>query len=61
LAPEYAKAATALKALGNEAVLAKIDATAETALGSRFDIKGYPTLKWFVDGEHVDYNGPRDA
>lgn len=41
---------------------AQVDATVETELAGQFEIKGYPTLKWFVDGEVAsDYNGPRDG
>jgi protein disulfide-isomerase A1 len=40
--------------------LAKVDATEETALGSRFSVQGYPTLKFFIGGDPIDYNGPRE-
>lgn len=39
---------------------AKVDATEEKDLGSRFEVKGYPTLKVFRKGEAQDYEGPRD-
>jgi Thioredoxin len=59
LAPEYAKAATALA--GEPSVsLAKVDATEEAALAERFGIEGYPTLKWFVNGTAHEYTGGRD-
>ncbi|KAG2446641.1 hypothetical protein HYH02_008213 [Chlamydomonas schloesseri] len=62
LKPEYAKAATVLKSAVPDAVIAKVDATQEESLGQKFGVQGYPTLKWFVDGELAsDYNGPRDA
>ncbi|CAB3403430.1 unnamed protein product [Caenorhabditis bovis] len=56
LAPEYEKAA------GKVSVpLAKVDATVETELGKRFEIQGYPTLKFWKDGQGpTDYDGPRD-
>lgn len=57
LAPEYEKAAGELSV-----PLAKVDATVETELAKRFDIKGYPTLKFWQEGkeEPVDYDGGRD-
>jgi hypothetical protein len=40
----------------------QVDATKEPTLASDHSIRGYPTLKWFVDGEVLmDYDGPRDA
>ncbi|KAL3701898.1 hypothetical protein R1sor_019920 [Riccia sorocarpa] len=56
LAPEYAEAATALKDI---AVLAKVDATVEDELAQKFDVEGYPTLVFFVDGVHRPYKGQR--
>jgi len=59
LAPEYSKAAGQLK----DIPLAKVDSTVETEVSKRFDIKGYPTLKfWHKDGDGPsDYDGGRDA
>jgi len=57
LAPEYAKAA---KALADAPVkLAKVDATANNQLAKSFEIKGFPTLKYFKNGKPSDYNGGR--
>eukprot|EP00958_Prasinococcus_capsulatus_P012568 scaffold1261_cov377-Prasinococcus_capsulatus_cf.AAC.5 len=61
LAPEYSAAAGVLKEGGHDVTLAKIDATVESDLAKRFEIQGFPTLKWIVDGEASDYGGPRDA
>jgi len=62
LAPEYAAAAASLKASRPDVLLAKVDATVETELGSRFDVKGFPTLKWFTAGGAAsDYGGGRTA
>lgn len=41
-----------------------MDTTVEEQLGKDYEIKGYPTIKWFVDGEFaMDYpgNAGRDA
>lgn len=60
LAPEYAAAATELKEIKPDVVLAKVDATEQTELAERFGVEGYPTLKWFVNGTASDYGGGRD-
>jgi protein disulfide-isomerase A1 len=40
--------------------IAKVDATVETALAKEHDVKGYPTLKWFINGTEYDFKGGRD-
>ncbi|XP_068652669.1 protein disulfide isomerase-like 1-4 isoform X1 [Aristolochia californica] len=56
LAPEYAAAATELK---GEAVLAKVDASEENELSQKYDVQGYPTVYFFIDGLHKPYPGQR--
>jgi protein disulfide-isomerase A1 len=56
LAPEYAKAAAVLK---DTVFVAKCDATQEAALASKYGVLGYPTVKFFRDGEVLDYTGGR--
>ncbi|WZZ31331.1 hypothetical protein YC2023_014732 [Brassica napus] len=57
LAPEYAAAATELK--GDGVVLAKMDATVENELAHQYSVQGFPTILFFVDGEHKPYTGGR--
>ena len=47
LAPEYVKAAKQLAALDPPQYIAKVDTTVNNELASRFDVKGFPTLKFF--------------
>lgn len=58
LAPAYSAAATRLKEKG--VFVGKVDATVEEALAKEYDVRGYPTLKFFKKGKAYDYEGPRD-
>lgn len=59
LTPAYAAAAKKLADSNSEVKLASVDATVERELAQQFDVKGYPTLKFFVDGVTTDYSGGR--
>ena len=60
LAPEYSAAA---QVLGDEVPLAKLDATVHEKAAKRFNIAGFPTLKFWKEGEPepVDYDGDRTS
>lgn len=56
LAPEYKKAATALKGMIK---IAAVEATEHQSLGSQYGVRGYPSIKIFGADKKkpVDYNG----
>ncbi|KAI8814042.1 disulfide isomerase-like 2-1-like protein [Cladochytrium replicatum] len=60
LAPTYDELG-GLFAGSDKVVIAKVDADQHKTLGSRFDVKGFPTIKWFPKGSTtpVDYSGGR--
>jgi protein disulfide-isomerase A6 len=62
LAPEYEIVGEAF-AKEASVVIAKVDADAHRDLGSRFDVHGFPTLKWFPKGSTTPetYEGGRSA
>ncbi|XP_012521836.1 protein disulfide-isomerase A6 homolog [Monomorium pharaonis] len=63
LAPEWAAAATELK---GKVKLGALDATVNTLKASKYEIKGYPTIKFFAPGKKdadsvQDYDGGRTS
>lgn len=64
LAPEYEIVATAFAKV-DDVVIASVDADKHKALGGRFDVKGFPTLKFFPKGGDLTqpeaYNQARTA
>merc|ERR1719231_208908 len=61
LAPTYEKLAKVFEGDQNVVVIGKVDATEETELAERYNIEGFPTLKFFeIDSsEAEDYEGDR--
>jgi len=58
LAPEYAKAAAHF-ADNDDVELAKVDATEHPESASKYGVSGYPTIKFFKNGELMEYKGGR--
>jgi protein disulfide-isomerase A1 len=61
LAPEYEKAAAILANGESKIRLGKVDATVEEVVAAKFQVDGFPTLKFFRDGVPSEYGGPRQA
>lgn len=60
--PDLSLAAERLIKDNNGAILAAVDATINRKISGRFDIGGFPTLKYFENGIlKSDYNGKRSA
>ena len=60
LAPQYGVAAAYISYNGINAVIAKVDADSTAggkALRDKYNVTGYPTLIWFVDGKPQPYGG----
>lgn len=60
MAPGYSKLSQRMKSQDNGVPIAKVDATVETTLAEQFGIKGFPSIKLFIDGQAVDYSGARE-
>ena len=60
--PEYADVARSFKDT-EEVVIAAVDADAHNALGSKYGVSGFPTLKFFEKGstDATDYDSKRSA
>ncbi|KAK1266988.1 Protein disulfide-isomerase 5-2 [Acorus gramineus] len=61
LSPELDVAAPVLAKWDVPIVIAKLDADKYTKIRYKYRVQGYPTLKLFMHGVPVDYEGPRKA
>jgi len=61
MAPSYAALAKKFNESGKDIVIAEVDATVHPDVASKFNIRGYPTLKFFFHGEPMEYNGEREG
>ena len=52
-----AKAAQTLEEDGSEIKLAKVDATEESDLAQEYEVRGYPTIKFFKNQKPMEYSG----
>lgn len=63
LAPIYEELAGSFESVKDKVTIAKVDADEHKELGKKYEIQGFPTLKWF-DGtgksKPEDYKGGRD-
>jgi protein disulfide-isomerase A6 len=63
LAPVYEELAASLEHAKDKVIIAKVNADEHKELGKRFEVSGFPTLKWF-DGsgteKPIDYKSGRD-
>eukprot|EP00933_Yihiella_yeosuensis_P013996 TRINITY_DN12717_c0_g2_i2.p1 TRINITY_DN12717_c0_g2~~TRINITY_DN12717_c0_g2_i2.p1 ORF type:complete len:486 (-),score=126.17 TRINITY_DN12717_c0_g2_i2:290-1747(-) len=58
-APEYSGAAKQLKQANPPIPLAKVDSTTELKLAEEHGVRGYPTIRLFIDGRDQEYTGGR--
>uniref|UniRef100_A0AC35THF3 Protein disulfide-isomerase n=1 Tax=Rhabditophanes sp. KR3021 TaxID=114890 RepID=A0AC35THF3_9BILA len=61
LLPNLAKAATQLKEEGSTLKIATLDSTVHSEISTKYEVKGYPTIKFFRYGKVVEYTGGRDV
>lgn len=61
MAPSYQALAKKTNESGKDIVIAEVDCTVHNEVCTKFGVRGYPTLKFFFNGEPVDYNGEREG
>eukprot|EP00829_Urostomides_striatus_P013516 TRINITY_DN3760_c0_g1_i3.p1 TRINITY_DN3760_c0_g1~~TRINITY_DN3760_c0_g1_i3.p1 ORF type:complete len:476 (-),score=149.57 TRINITY_DN3760_c0_g1_i3:18-1445(-) len=61
LAPEYEKAAEMAIKNNKTFILGELDATVQKQTAEKYGVSGYPTLKLFIEGNIIDFDGERTA
>lgn len=62
LLPKYEEAADILKESGSNTVVARIDATQNKISKEKWEVKGFPTILYYENGEFVEkYHGKRST
>ncbi|CAN6543097.1 unnamed protein product [Malus baccata var. baccata] len=61
LSPQLDAAAPLLAGLKHPVAIAKLNADKFTSVARKYEIDAYPTLKLFMHGVPIEYNGPRKA
>lgn len=57
--PDYQRLAKRMAEETDGVPVVKVDATVEKDLAGKFGVKGFPTLKFFKNGQPIDYKGAR--
>jgi len=60
MAPHYVKAAGVYTDGEPFVAFGEVDSTVQREISEKFGVRGYPTLKFFVNGEPLEYTGGRD-
>ena len=60
MAPDYSKLGKAIHGESQNIKIAKLDATEQKKMSEEFKIQGFPTLKFFIKGQPIDYQGARE-
>jgi thioredoxin-like negative regulator of GroEL len=61
MAPAYSELGKKYNIDGSNVKVAKLDATVHKDFAAQFKIQGFPTIKLFIGGNPVDYQGERTA
>ncbi len=60
MAPGYAKLGKRMLDENSNVKIAKLDATIHKEAATKHKVQGFPTLKFFINGSPVDYQGARE-